>query len=104
MKEFSKLERALLCMQNALLDAVTPALRAVIVDVDVDTKTLYYFFFYDGEISDELFDLASVASCEAGTNLSDYFTDDTIERVDYPKKIPFTRGKYAYLRKEPLNP
>ncbi len=104
MKEFSKMERGLLCMQIALLDAVTPALRAVIVDVDVDTKTLYYFFFYDGEISDKLFDLASIAATEADANLSEYFTYNTIERVDYPKKIPFTRGKYAYLRKEPLNP
>ncbi len=104
MKEFSKLERALLCMQIALLGAVKPALRAVIADVDVDTKTLYYFFFYDGEISDELMDLASVAGCEASANLSEYFTYNTIERVDYPQKIPFTRGKYAYLRKEPLNP
>lgn len=98
-EEFSELEYALICMQNALLGAIVPELRAVTVDIDVETKTLFYFFFYDGEISDKLFDLASVASAEASAHMSAYFVDDNIIRLDFPQKIP-VRGSYAYLRKE----
>ena len=98
-KEFSELEYALLCMQNALLDAVVPELRAVTVDIDFETNTLVYFFFYDCEVSDELFELASIASTEASAHMSEYFTDDNIIRLDFPQKIP-VQGKLAYLRKE----
>jgi len=98
-EKFSELARAMLCMQNALLGAIAPSLRAVTVDIDIETKTLFYSFFYDGEISDELFDLASVASAEASANLPSYFVDNNIIRLDFPQKIP-VRGKYAFLRKE----
>lgn len=87
-------------MQGALLGAVVPALRAVIVDVDIDGEILFFSFFYGGEVTDELFDLASVACTEASAHFPEYFVEDRIERLDFPQKIPFTEGRYAYLRKE----
>ena len=97
----SPLDILLLDIQRALLDAIVPQLRAVTADVDIKDRKLILFFFYDGVISDELFDLASVAATEAGVTLSDYFTEDHIVRLDYPQKIP-VQGKLAYLRKEPI--
>ena len=97
----SPLNTLLLDIQRALLDAVVAQLRAVTADVDIKDKKLILYFFYDGEISDELFDLVSVAATEAGGTLSDYFTDEHCLRLDYPKKIPI-QGRLVYLRKEPI--
>jgi hypothetical protein len=65
-------------MQRALLGNVTPSLRAVIVDVDVIQKTLFFSFFYDGEVNDELFDLASVVCVEASSNFPEYHVSSPI--------------------------
>jgi hypothetical protein len=54
-----------LSMQRALLGKVVPSLRAVIVDIDIYKKIIPFSFFYDGELIDELFDLASIACIEA---------------------------------------
>ncbi len=51
------------------------------------------------KISEEFFDLASVAITEISADLPEYELDHHIERLDYPKKIPF-HGQLAYLRKE----
>lgn len=98
-ENFNELARALLCMQNALLGIVTPTLRAVTVDIDVDKKKLFFSFFYDEEISDELFDLASTACAEASANFPHYTLVDEIKQIKHPQEMPF-RGRYAYLRKE----
>ena len=91
---------ALLAMQNALLDVVTPELRAVVVDVDKEKKLLYIRFYYHGKISEELLDLWDCAITEASADLGpDCILDNDVERLDYPNEIPF-RGRYAYLRKE----
>ena len=93
------LAKALLGMQNALLGAIESSLRAVVVDVNIEKKELYFSFFYDGQVSDKLFDLASIACCEASSYFPDYFVHERIERLDYPIKIS-VEGRYAYLRKE----
>ncbi len=80
---------------------VTP--QAVTADIDLKNKKLILFFFYDGIITDKLFDLASVAATEAGVSLPEYFTDDHYVQLDYPKEIPI-QGKLAYLRYEPHLP
>lgn len=91
---------ALLATQRALLDVVTPELRAVVVDIDNDKKEFYIRFYYDGEVSEELIDLWSSAITEASAGLDPiYDLDNGIERLDFPKKIPF-RGRFAYFRKE----
>lgn len=98
-EKFLILSRAMLCMQEALLGSVVPSLRAVTVDVDIETKTLFFSLFFDGKISDELFDLASAACAKASAKFPGYFLNNTIVRLDFPQKMPF-RGRYAYLRKE----
>ena len=91
---------ALLAMQGALLQAVTPELRAVVVDVDKDKQLLYIHFYYDGQVSEELIELWWCTITEASADLdADCLLDAAVERLDYPTKIPF-RGRYAYLRKE----
>lgn len=89
----------LLDVQRALLGAITPSLRAVSVDMDLANKKLLLFFFFDGKISEKLFDLASVAATEAGVSLPEYFTDDQLIQLDLPQEIPFSK-KLVFLRKE----
>ncbi|HKZ00088.1 MAG TPA: polymorphic toxin type 50 domain-containing protein [Rhabdochlamydiaceae bacterium] len=92
---------ALLATQRALLDAITPELRAVVVDSCEKTNLLYIRFYYDGKASEKLIDLWQCAITEASADLGpDCLLDDGVERLDFPQKIPF-RGRYAYLRKEP---
>lgn len=97
--KFSEISKVLLSMQRALLGSVMPSLRAVVVNIDIENKLLFFSFFYDGTIDDELFDLASIACTEASGNFPEYHVKDVIERLDYPQKIP-AQGHYAYLRKE----
>ena len=47
---------ALLATQRALLGEVTPNLRAVIIDLDSKNRSAKIFFYYQGEISEEVFD------------------------------------------------
>ncbi len=83
------------------MGAVAPSLRAVTVDIDRAHKRSFFFFFYDRIVSDELFELASVAVTEAF--LPDYFVEQQIVELDVPHIIPI-RGKLAFLRKEPCLP
>jgi hypothetical protein len=93
----------LIDIQGALINAIAPSLRAVTADIDLVNKKLILFFYYDGTISNELFDFASIAATEAGVSLPEYFTDDHIIQLDYPEEIPI-RGKLVFLRKEPHLP
>lgn len=94
------LSYALLATQAALLKAVTPELRAVIVDLDTEKHILYIRFYYHGEIAEEIIEHWNCAITEVFADVGEAFTsDEKIERLDYPNKIPF-RGRYAYLRKE----
>ena len=99
METFS-LGYALLSTQGALLDAITPSLRAVVVDVCKDSQWLYLHFYYDGEASEKEIDLWQCAITEASAHLGpDCDLDNEVTRWDYPKVIP-SRGRYAYFRKE----
>ncbi len=92
-------------LRGSLLNSVAPTLRAVTADVDVKTREIYIYFFYDGEISDELFELASVASVTIDLDPAGHyrFSDEIATRLDFPQPIP-VRGKLAFLRKEPVLP
>ena len=99
METFS-IEYALLAMQRALLDAVTPELRAVVVNVYKEKRLLYLRFYYDGEVPEELIELWQCAITEGSASFGpDSFLDDEVERLDYPQPIPLC-GSYVYLRKE----
>lgn len=86
----------LLEIQRALFGAVASALRAVCVDIDEKEEIMHFYYFYDGEITDELFELASVATTEAF--FSPYSVEQQILQLNYPQKIPI-KGRLAYLRK-----
>jgi len=91
----------LLSMQRALAGIIAPELRAVIVNLDQQNKKTTFCFYYDGEITDELYDLASCASTEAIAAFPpDYSSEEKITRLDFPNEIPEQNGKFAYLRKE----
>lgn len=93
---------ALLSMQCALLGEITPELRAVRLNLDVQREILYVRFYYDGESSEKMIDLWQCAITEASAHLGpDCFVESEVERLDFPKKIP-DWGYLAYLRKEPF--
>lgn len=94
------IDDALLSMQGALLDTITPELRAVIINVSKDRSLFYIRFYYDGEVAEDILELWNCACTEASAGLwGNFLTDETIERLDYPTPIPFS-GRYVYLRKE----
>ena len=91
---------AMLSIQRALLDSVTPELRAVIADVSSEDNLLYVRYYYDKEVDEQTIDLWECAITESWADFgSDYDLDAAVVRLDYPLKVPF-RGRYAYLRKE----
>jgi hypothetical protein len=95
----------LLCLQNELGNVVTPKLRAVTIDINEKKHQILPCFIYDGEVTEEIQDLYSVALVEVDTNTKeDYiFCNDYILSLPSPKEIPI-RGKLAYLRYEPVLP
>lgn len=100
-----KINEILLATQKSLLGVVTPSLRSVIVDFIPDEKRVYIRFYYDGEVSEEIIDLWDCAITEIIAAFgADYQFDEAIERLDFPKKIPFRgpsqSGYYAFLRRE----
>ena len=100
--EVFSIDYALLAIQSALLGVVSPELRAVVVDFSKDESLLYTRFYYDGKVSDNLIDLWECAITEASADLGpDCLLDDGIERLDFPKKIPF-KGRYVYLEKSKI--
>lgn len=101
------IEYALLYIQGSLLDAVTPDLRAVVFDLYKDRECLFLRFYYDGNVSEEIIERwrCSITEVSAGMN-PNCSMDDQIERLDFPKSIPFPGpnaggGYLAFLRLEP---
>lgn len=91
---------ALLAIQRALLGEITSNLRAVIVDFQPLSQAGRIEFYYDQEISEEIYDHASGIITEITAAFPpQYHFEEKIERLDYPKKIS-VKGRLAYLRKE----
>jgi len=89
----------LLDLQCGLLRAIVPSLRAVTVKINENNETINFCFFYDEEITDELFDLASISTLEVGMP-EGYLQNEQIEYLDASNPIPI-HGELAYLRYEP---
>jgi hypothetical protein len=94
------IEYVLLAMQRALLNEVTPELRAVAVDFEPRQLIFYANFYYEGEPSEKMIDLWDCAITEASADLGHCSIQSQIDRLDYPHDLP-ARGYYVYLRKEP---
>ncbi len=101
--ERNSLKRSLLNTQRALVGVITPNLRAVIIKIDHKEELFYSYYYYEGELSEELLDLWQCATAEA---TADFWgmTEEHFVRLDYPKEIPLGDGNFAYLRKEPFLP
>ena len=83
-----------------MLGEVTQNLRAVIIDLHIESKSGKICFYYDGEISEADFDVASCAITEITAAFPiGYSFEEHIARLDAPTKIP-VQGRVAYLRKE----
>ena len=95
------LEYSLLTTQRALVDMVTSQMRAVVVRIDEEKRMFYLYYYYDGEVDEDLIDLWQCSTCEATID-TNFFTEVHITRLDYPEKIPLNGGNFAYLRKEDL--
>jgi hypothetical protein len=94
---------ALLSVQSALLQVVTPELRAVVVDICKEDWLFYIHFYYEGEASEKLIDLWECAITEASAALGpDCVLNAGVARLDYPQQIPL-HGRFAYLREEPIS-
>jgi hypothetical protein len=91
----------MLATQRALLGMVQPQLRAVIVDLDENKKRMKFYFYYDGAINDDLYDQASCIATEASAAFPpDFTSEEEIERLDAPQKIPDHQGRFVYRRME----
>ena len=93
---FEDMLGALLSMRTALTTIVTPPLRAVTVNLDLEKEIYICHFFYDGPLDDYLSNLASCAACEASKCWS---CEGSCVQLDFPAPIPIN-GALAYLRKE----
>ena len=93
----SSIDESLFNLQDALLGAVHPCLRAVQIDLDEKQKKVSYYFYYDCDVTDELFELASVAVTEAWS--PDYYVEQHILQLPVTEMIPI-HGRFAFLRKE----
>jgi hypothetical protein len=92
----------LLSIQRGLLDRTSPSLRAVTADLDESQNLFVVHFFYDGKITDKLYDLASCACAEADPGVFPYsLNDDIAIQLDSPLTIPI-QGRLIYLRKESI--
>lgn len=88
-----------LSIQNALLGNVTSNIRSIVVNI-VD-KNIRLFFYYDGDISVEDKENASLISSEVISNFEEGFDiNEDLIRLDYPFPIKNSDGFCVYFRKE----
>lgn len=80
-----------LSAQRALLGHVTPALRAVSVDVDPQSRRVSVRFVFDGEVSEAVRDAAACAGTEILSDYPDWDVDEQFLNVRAPLQIEHLR-------------
>ena len=93
--------KAILEMNRALWGEVAPTLRAA--RVKWDEKTVYLYFYYDGEISEEDNESAECVATEFISSYPEYKLEVEIVRIDWPKGLP-QEGELVYRRREKKPP
>ncbi|EKE05154.1 MAG: hypothetical protein ACD_19C00418G0002 [uncultured bacterium] len=90
----------LLCIQQALLGEVFPALRAI--DISWGEKMIKFIAYVDGIISDNDYDSLSCIETEIIACFSEnYIINYEIIRIDSPHPLPNKRGmECVYSRRE----
>ncbi len=87
-------------IQNALFEKVGTALRSVKIDVDEMRKIIYFWFYYDGEISQkDRLNSETVIEYLKNLFVKKFLVEGQIIRLDFPKEIPFI-GLSVYQRAE----
>ncbi len=84
-------------IQLALLDAVTPALRAV--TASFNEKEIHLIFYYDGLISELDSNLARIAAKKVNDDFNNMDLKLEILQLDKPKKTPYL-DNVVYARYE----
>ncbi|EKT65113.1 hypothetical protein [Providencia burhodogranariea] len=98
-KNTQLVNRLQLCMQRALLGAITPNIRAILAELIKNKIKIY--FYYDGEIQDDDEENASIVTSEIIADFDDEFDIDLIiKQIDYPIDIVHPIGICVYYRKE----
>ena len=82
--------KILLSIQRALLGSVVPCLRCITASWTKDAIKIVYY--YDGQISEEDFDILDSSTAEISADFIDYKCDIKILRLDAPNKIPYLEG------------
>lgn len=86
-------------LQRALLGNVTPNVRAVIANLE--NKNINLYFYYDGVISDDDEETASVVETEVIADFDqDFSINKNLQRIDFPQEITGADGVLVYLRDE----
>lgn len=106
MLTLSPLQSLLFYTYRFLCGAVLPHLRALKVDVDEASGTLFFCAYYDGEVSrdDEISIKALVVivtRAMSGDFPSYQKVEKVVQRLDYPYQIP-QEGHFVYLRDESI--
>ena len=95
--------------QQGLLGRVIPSLRAVIVGVNEETKTLEFYFFYNEPVTEEMRQLSLEAIRVAAQAFSAeykevYRVQTSIECLPWPARITGVGQRYVFERMEPKPP
>lgn len=98
------LQQLLLHTAKILCGKTREQLRAVKVDIDEETRTLHFWYYYDGEISEDDQMLLNIVTQVVTKSIrldfpQPYKVAEAIVRLDYPHPIP-DEGYYVYLRDE----
>lgn len=95
--------QAYLCytLQQGLLGRVVPSLRDVVIDANEQEEKLYFYFYYDEEITEELITLSKEAIAIAKAPFPSTFS--CIEEIVYcpsPSPCPDKGHSVVYERDE----
>jgi hypothetical protein len=96
-KRSDREQTILLSVWAALIGEITPKMRAIYVDWDENTISLY--FFVDGEFSEEEKEDMSCIVTEVVAQMPDNMFEEFFERLDYPNPIACP-GRCVFKRKE----
>lgn len=101
--DYPTMAKLLLYIQQATLGKVKQNLRKLSIENDETTKTITFYFLYDGFISEEDRSLADEIINEACDPFKSYRVVKHLKRVDFPHRPPLYGSRAAYSRYEDIS-